>query len=100
MKKIFFVCLFVVFGLISCSVTENEFMNNGIITGPDVRECSCCGGYFIDIDDKIYRFYSLPDNNSINLIDVRFPVYVKLDWKNDEEACLGDEIIVLRIDKQ
>jgi hypothetical protein len=75
-------------------------MNNGAITGPDVRECSCCGGYFIEIENITYRFFELPANSEIDLINARFPVYVRLDWQNDPNACLGDEIFVMRIERK
>ena len=82
----------------SCSMNEDEFRSNGTITGHDDRECICCGGYFIDIDKATYRFFNLPVNSNINLDSAAFPIYVKLDWKNDPNACLGDEIIVSRIE--
>ena len=82
----------------SCSMNEDEFRSNGTITGHDDRECVCCGGYFINIDKATYRFFDLPRNSNINLDSATFPIYVKLDWTKDPNACLGDEIIVSRIE--
>lgn len=98
--KILIVVLILFAGIISCSDSGDEYMNDAVITGIDVRECSCCGGYYIDIESITYRFYELPANSGIDLTDGRFPVHVKLDWQNDPDACLGDEIIVLRIDRK
>ena len=84
----------------SCSLEEDEFRSNGTITGYDVRECSCCGGFYIEIDNATYRFYDLPKNSKLNLENPTFPIYVKLDWTKDADACLGDEIIVSRIEKR
>ena len=84
----------------SCSPEEDEFRSNGTITGYDTRECSCCGGFYIEIDNVTYRFYDLPSNSSLNLENPTFPIYVKLDWTKDTNACLGDEIIVSRIEKR
>jgi hypothetical protein len=81
---------------------EQDYMSNGAITGWDLRDCMCCGGYFIDIDiDKAtYRFSDLPAGSSINLDNPTFPIYVKLDWAKIPNSCLGDEIKVLRIEKR
>lgn len=66
----------------------------------DDRECVCCGGYYIVIDDSTYRFYEVPENSNLDLQNAKFPLYVRLDWNEDPNACLGDEIIVTRIEKQ
>ena len=86
--------------IVSCSLGEDEFKSNGTITGYDTRECGCCGGYFIEIDNATYRFFDLPKNSGLNLDNPTFPIYVKLDWTKDPNACLGDEIIVQRIEEQ
>jgi len=101
MKKIITASLLLlVLSSISCSLGEEGSMSNGTITGPDVRECACCGGFFIEIDNVTYRFYDVPPNSELNLMNPTFPIYVKLDWAKDANACLGDEIIVVRIEKR
>jgi len=99
LKKIF-TCIVLLMSLWFCSEQEDEYTSTGIITGIDVRECSCCGGYFIEIADSTYRFYNIPSGSKLNLENPDFPVYVKLDWHEDPDACLGDEIIVTRIEKR
>lgn len=101
MKRIISAALFM-FLLVfaSCSMDEDEFRSNGTITGYDTRKCPCCGGYFIDIDKVTYPFFNLPNNSTLNLDNPTFPIYVKLDWTKDANACLGDEIIVTRIEKR
>jgi hypothetical protein len=86
------------FMLASCR-KDNDFGQRGTITGIDLRECLCCGGWFININDSTYRFYQLPDQNNIDLENANFPVEVILTWKKDPNVCLGDEIIILRIEK-
>ena len=97
---IIFSVLLITLSIASCSSEEDEFRSNGTITGYDVRECSCCGGFYIEIDNTTYRFYDLPKNSRLNLDNPTFPIYVKLDWNKDANACLGDEIIVSRIEKR
>ena len=97
MKKIIFAGIFIILIISSCSADENDNMSDGIITGIDVRECSCCGGYFIAIKDSTYRFYTLPAGNGVELENPVFPIYVKLEWAKADTVCLGDEIKVLTI---
>lgn len=99
LKKIC-VVVFLLVMVFSCSVQEDEFRSEGIITGYDTRECGCCGGYFIEIEDSTYRFYNVPVGSKLNLNNPEFPVYVKLDWQKDPNTCLGDEIIVQRIEER
>ncbi len=54
----------------------------------------------IMIDNNIYRFLELPENSNFNIQDETFPINVKLDWQNDVNACLGDEIIINAINKK
>jgi hypothetical protein len=100
MKTMKLIMIFIFFFLASFSCLDDDFMSNGIITGYDLRECACCGGFFIDIDKETYRFYEIPENSKLNLDNPDFPVYVKLDWTKDPDACLGDEIFVHRIEEE
>lgn len=86
--------------IVSCSAENELYSSSGTITGIDVRECACCGGYFIEIGEVTYRFFNLPDNSKLNLENPTFPIYVNLDWIKDPNACLGDEIIVLNIEER
>ena len=99
MKKAIMILLILIPLLVACE-DENE-MDNAIITGIDARECSCCGGFFIDIRDSTFRFQSLPPGSSLDLYNnPKFPIYVKVDWKMRDTLCLGDEITVLKIIRQ
>ena len=91
----------IIVAFISCS-DENKQMgltDVGTITGIDYRKCMCCGGWFIEINSETYRFNELPKNSNLNLNIEVFPIEVNLDWVVDENACIGDEIIVNRIEK-
>ena len=72
-------------------------MSKGTITGIDFRECVCCCGYFIDINDSTYRFFTIPTRSDVSLENPVFPIYVELDWTIADSVCLGDEIKVLNI---
>ncbi len=100
MKTIIIALSILLFNILSCSSDVNEFKDDGTITGYDVRECACCGGYFIDIRKVTYRFFELPVNTNFNLDSASFPVYVRLDWTKNVNSCLGDEITILRIEKK
>jgi hypothetical protein len=97
MKRIITIGIILLIFSLSCSMEEDSFKSKGTITGVDIRECSCCGGYFIDIDKITYRFFEVPQGSEINLTNPVFPISVQLDWNPDPNACLGDEIIVTRL---
>jgi hypothetical protein len=96
MKRILFYFSFLF--ILSCQ-KDNPGINYAYITGHDLRMCACCGGYYIQIDDIQYRFYELPENSSINLNEVTFPLKVIVSWEMSEDLCLGDEIIIKSIQK-
>lgn len=66
----------------------------GIITGIDFRECACCGGWFIEINNDTLRALDLPLEFKESLNPNEFPLPVYLDWTRVETPCLGDEIEV------
>lgn len=94
-------CLAIVFISIisfSCRDDENPFQSTGMITGPDLALCACCGGYFIEIDNTAYRFDDLPASSNIDLSNTVFPISVNLDWQN-ERNCGGFQYIeIVRIE--
>ncbi len=92
---------FIVFTLIFCSCQTGQsgvFQSNGKITGPDYRMCACCGGYYIVIDSTMYEFDLLPKDANFSLKNATYPIYVKLDWKQDPSAC-GNYIDIIKIEK-
>jgi hypothetical protein len=59
-------------------------MSTGVITGPDLRTCACCGGLF-------FHFTNVTDTSNKQLVnseifqfsnDVKYPVHVQVDWQN------------------
>lgn len=85
MKTTIFLLLISVFILISCEKAKYE--NTGIITGADLADCACCGGYFIEIGDSIYRFQKdkLPGNFTFD--DKQLPIQVDIDWERKTDIC-------------
>jgi hypothetical protein len=75
-------------------------MNDGIITGYDLRKCMCCSGPMITFtnDPKPYSAeFRLIDNEDFLGIsaDDKFPIYLKVDWKaNAGNSC--NRIIITR----
>ena len=98
-KKALLVILTLVAIIISCDKEEN-YQSTGVITGPDVRDCICCGGFFIEIDDSTYNFESLPASSGIDLIEDTFPINVNLDWTFDRECGDIEYIDISKIKKQ
>jgi hypothetical protein len=105
MKKIVFLVLLVTVTLISCKKEpQTEF--NGRIIREDPTMCPCCGGYYIEIENASYRFYSLPLNSGIDLNDLSdstgriYPINVVVSFHKDDPQCMGDEIIIDKIRKR
>ena len=93
--------LLLIFGLTLCQKGEDNLKSSGIITGPDLRDCACCGGWYVTIDTTDYEFDSLPVNSNIDLGKETFPVYVKLDWQlSDRLPCPEKWITITWIKKE
>lgn len=98
-KGILLVILILIGIIVSCE-KEGSYQSNGVITGPDIRDCICCGGYFIEIGDSTYNFDTLPASSEIDLETETFPINVNLDWSFDRD-CGGIEYIdISKIAKQ
>jgi len=93
-----FTLILIVLSLLSCD--KEVVKSSAQITGPDYRKCSCCGGWFIEIDNSTYRFYELPKTNSIDLENETFPLEVTVKWKKQENACMSDLIDIEKITKE
>jgi hypothetical protein len=103
MKAKVIVLICTVFITFFCCQKEDShiYKSDGIITGPDIRMCACCGGYYIQIESVIYEFNSLPDNSNIDLQTESFPLFVKLDWQlANLTGCPDTKIIIQRIKKE
>jgi hypothetical protein len=88
-------------GFSLCHREYDDFRSHGTITGPDPRDCACCGGWYIEIDTTIYEFDALPENSAIDLQKETFPLKVKLDWQLSERlACPNKRIDIQRIAKE
>jgi hypothetical protein len=95
------ILIFIVLTLAIWSCSKNDsggYMNRGVITGYDVRDCICCGGLMINFSNdtipysgEFYQIDSLPGNSGIDE-GTTFPVYVNVDWKPDS-ICGGNRYI-------
>ncbi|MBM3434835.1 MAG: hypothetical protein FJY07_01300 [Bacteroidetes bacterium] len=85
--------------ILCCCKKERNPLSTGTITGPDLRECVCCGGWYIQIGNNEYRFYDVSDGSNIDIQYESFPLKVELQWEKDPQACIGDEIIILFMKK-
>ncbi len=100
MKKIIFILFLSAIVFSSCSMKDVKSFQKATITGPDRSMCACCGGWFIDIGEKTYRFYDLPESSTLDVKNASFPLHVELQWRKNKAGCKGDEIIVEKIKKE
>lgn len=77
-------------------------MNDAVITGSDLRVCICCGGLMITFNGETKPYigdFRLIANHGVDIgITERdtFPIYVKVDWKEDT-ANVCKPILITRI---
>jgi len=98
-KKIFSIILLLTVIILSCE-KEDDYQSTAVITGPDLRECICCGGYYIELGDSTYNFNTLPASAQIDLTTEDFPLPVKLDWTYDTKCGDIQYIEITKIAKQ
>ncbi len=99
--KIIFSLIFLFAGIFySCTEDENASKSSASITGPDLRQCICCGGYLIEIGDSIYNFESLPAAANIDLTTATFPIAAELDWTRDRKCGDIRYINITRIERK
>ncbi len=103
MMRLILIFMVLTLSLSSCILDDPTFpgkgyQSEGEITGMDLRACACCGGWIIVIDGVNYRCWDLPNTFKIDYNEL--PVKVMLDWKKDEKPCIGDEILVTRIQRK
>jgi hypothetical protein len=88
------------FGLTLCQKETDKYKSRGTILGPDLRDCVCCGGWYINIDTAEYEFDMLPENTNIDLAKDEFPISVKLDWQlSNRLPCPYKWVTISRISK-
>jgi hypothetical protein len=94
MKPLFFLFL-TLFTIVSCRKEKPQLIeDDAVLTGFDARLCPCCGGWFIEIEDTIWRFDNTPAVSNVDLNAHVYPLPVKVIWKKKDHPCLGDEIEV------
>jgi hypothetical protein len=93
MKKILSPAIIAIIVLLSCKKENTTAgMVDGIITGPDLAMCPCCGGTFIKIADTVFRIESVPASSGIDLLNGPFPINVALTYRIDSLKCVGKYI--------
>lgn len=96
MKSILLIVI--LFLSLSACRKDVDCMDSGTITGTDPRDCMCCGGWFIEIKDTLRRFDQVPADCTIDFNTVAYPLKVRVDWKKKEQLCLGDEIVISKLE--
>ncbi|MFV0606458.1 MAG: hypothetical protein ACK5NK_11520 [Niabella sp.] len=81
-------------------LAANKVMvSNATIVGADMRECVCCGGYFISIPNykpiagEYFLTYDFPNG----YVPKTYPLKVQIEWAKDPNACVNDKIIIKKI---
>lgn len=61
----------------------------GMITGTDMALCVCCGGYLVDYNDTLLRFYSTPDDEQLEkwIKNYGYPIKIAFDFTEAAGGC-------------
>jgi hypothetical protein len=61
-----------------CKKKAVEYASTGVLNGPDLALCACCGGIVLQSsDDKNYRIESLPGLTQQELMNLTYPRKIK-----------------------
>lgn len=94
MKQLFII-LFVLFTMSGCKKHAATFSSSGTLTGPDYALCVCCGGLFLERNDKkVFHIEALPGITQQELYNLNFPKHIRYNWKADKE-CGGITYIII-----
>ncbi len=95
-NRFVYILIFVLaIAIVQCKENESDTLTEAVITGPDPRDCICCGGYFIEIDDSTYNFDQLPSLCNLNLMTAEFPIQVYVEWEL-ERKCGDIQYIIIK----
>src|ERR1700682_159254 len=91
MKRVLFFTLVILSATGSCKKHETLLMNEGVITGVDVRECLCTLTCPCSCSSLIFHFTNTGDSSRV-IIDngtifnltsnTQFPLNITLDWQS------------------
>ena len=82
--------------LVGCKTDDIKYQSEGLIIGPDMRMCACCGGWLITIETITYRFDSLPGKANIDLQKATFPIKVSLNWSLSDKPACSEKLIEIQ----
>lgn len=71
----------------STNTNDNYITSDGVITGYDLAECVCCGGWFVEIEKDTLRIWNMPEEFNKILSEKEMPVEVRLSWKKMTDNC-------------
>jgi hypothetical protein len=87
--------VFILAGFTAC-MKEKRYQAHGMLLGPDLDTCSCCGGLILKItnDTAQYRIDSLGGTTGTNLYSLPFPQRIQFNFRI-KRVC--DNITYLRL---
>lgn len=101
--KLFITIIILASGLFFSACIKDEFPAKGYLVGYDPRDCACCGGYFMNLDNN----NALNDNTKVAgslpasfVFDAsELPLKVQFEMETGG-GCLSNNIIVKKIKRR
>jgi hypothetical protein len=83
--------------LMIASCRKNDIEKDALIIGLDSRKCSCCGGWWLEIQGDTRRTLNLPIEFANQIDPNTLPMQVKIRWEKDQlTSCFQDELILIK----
>lgn len=82
---------------------KDEYPAKGVLVGYDPRDCACCGGFFINLDNNMTFNPNTKVTGSLPAEFIfdpsEFPLKVQFAWTTGG-GCLIDNIVVTKIKRR
>lgn len=106
MKKYFFILVFLFSMVFFGCKKGHSFESNATLIGYDMRECPCCGGLEITIDNvkppdgwSFFLVNELPPDFKLG-DNPHFPIKVSIDYSIDTIHCFKNMVNISRIQRR
>ena len=80
----------------ACRKNDDGMETDAMIIGIDGRKCSCCGGWWLDINGDSLRTLNFPGDFAAQIDLNNLPMPVKIQWEKDQvTSCFQNELILI-----
>ena len=95
MKILFTFLVFFSLGIASCDKecdTDSACEHIAYLLHPDYRDCVCCTGWYVKVNEDTFKVYDLPQPDSVSSTISKYglPIKVELSYTDTTDMCGED----------